>query len=185
MSPGADGGVHPDDLAHPAFDHLREGLARAEELRLAEDAERLLSVAELRSSLDAEAAAEAELAKLRLQVEADALRGAYGLEALDFGPQREPGDLFTRNDIVILPEERLELEVRRPETGDELRERIYDAFDIPMSMRQWRDILRAHPPRNLRQLLPSPANAVHRSRSWRRPVSVRIALSRARLERRR
>lgn len=47
MSPGADGGVHPDDLAHPAFDHLREGLARAEELRLADDAERLRALSVL------------------------------------------------------------------------------------------------------------------------------------------
>ena len=146
MSPGADGGVHPDDLAHPAFDHLREGLARAEELRLADERHRLEahvrsfpSPGELRAALDAEEAAEAELAKLRLQVEADALRGAYGLEALDFGPQREPGDLFTRNDIVILPEERLDLTVVRPAVDsmrNDLETQVWNAFDIPLAMRR-------------------------------------------------
>lgn len=183
MSPGADGGFHPDDLAHPDFDHLREGLDAAEELRRSGDAERLraLSVAELRSSLDAEAAAEAELARLARRV-----RDSVPAPPLDFGPQREVEP--ARNDVVILPEEILELAVIRP-TSDSLRselaEQVWNAFDIPMSLRQWRDTLRAHPPRNLRQLLPSPANAVHHLRDWRRPASVRIALSRARMERRR
>ena len=51
------------------------------------------------------------------------------------------------------------------------------------TMAELRAALRACPPRRLAQLLPAPANAVHRRRDWRRPVSVRVALQRARLER--